>query len=120
MKEFMLNESDVYDLYLEQIRDIERRDLVDMDKYSAIRMAVSELNANDSFDANVERLRIHYEKPSNEECQQDFEEKGIDLNELFYGNHQRVMNFSDVLAKALENIGLNNICGKSRKPCRDI
>lgn len=102
MKEFMLNESDVYDLYLEQIRDIERRDLVDMDKYSAIRMAVSELNANDSFDANVERLRIHYEKPSNEECQQDFEEKGIDLNELFYGNHQRVMNFSDVLAKALE------------------
>ena len=102
MKEFMLNESDVYNLYLEKIRDIERRDVVNMDKYGAIRMHVPELNPNDDFDINLERLRLQYEKSTLEECKSYFEKKEIDLDELFYGNYKRVKNFSDVLAEALE------------------
>ncbi len=62
MKELMLNNSDVYNLYLEKIRDIERRDVINMDKYSAIRMNVPELNPNESFEMNLEYLRKHYEK----------------------------------------------------------
>jgi hypothetical protein len=102
MKELMPNNSDVYNLYLEKIRDIERRDVVNMDKYSAIRMNVQELNPNESFDANLEYLRKHYEKQTAKECQDFFEQQGIDLNELFYGNNERVKNFSQVLAEALE------------------
>ena len=104
MKEFMLSESAVYDLYLEKIRDIERRDVVNIDKYSAIRMNVPELSPNDSFDINLERLRMHYEMQTKEACKLRFEDegKGIDLDELFFGNQKRVMNFSDVLADTLE------------------
>jgi len=99
----MLSNSDVYNLYLEKIRDIEGRDFVNMDKYSAIRMQVSKLNPSESYETNLEYLRNHYEKISSEECQDFFEkEQGIDLNELFYGNNERVKNFSQVLAEALE------------------
>lgn len=103
MKELMVNNSNVYTLFLEKIRDIERRDVINMDKYSAIRMRVSELNPDDNFEANLERLRIQYEKQTLQECQDFFEnEEGIDLDELFYGNNERVKNFSQVLAESLE------------------
>ncbi|GAP71389.1 hypothetical protein SAMD00024442_11_53 [Candidatus Symbiothrix dinenymphae] len=102
MHELMLPQSAVYKFYLEKIRDIERRDVVNMDKYSAIRMNVPELNPNDNFDTNLEHLRVHYEKQTNEECQTYFETEGIDLEELFYGNNERVKQFSQVLADALE------------------
>ena len=103
MKELMLNNTNVYDLYIEKIRDIERRDIVNMDKYIMIRGRVSELNSNDSFDTNLERLRVRYEMQTLKECQDFFEqEEGIDLDELFYGSTDRVKNFSQVLADALE------------------
>jgi hypothetical protein len=103
MKELMLKQSDVFALYLEIIRDIERRDVINMDKYSAIRMHVPELNPNENFESNLEYLRKHYENNTGNECQDFFEkEKGIDLNELFYGNKERVKIFSDVLAEAVE------------------
>lgn len=103
MRELMLKNSDVYNLYLGKIRDIERRDVINMDKYSAIRMNVPELNPNENFDMNLECLRKHYEKRTIKECQDFFEnEQGIDLNELFYGNNARVKSFSQVLAKELE------------------
>ncbi|MDR1170751.1 MAG: putative virulence factor [Prevotellaceae bacterium] len=102
MKELMLPQCAVYNLYLEKIRNIERRDVVNMDKYSAIRMNVPDLDPNDSFDVNLERLRKHYEKTTVEECQEYFTSEGIDLDELFYGNNERVKNFSQVLAEALE------------------
>ena len=103
MSEMMLNNTNVYDLYLEKIRDIERRDVVNMDKYIGIRIKVPELNPNDDFNTNLERLRVSFEIPTIEECQEFFEQKEkIDLNELFYGNVDRVKNFSQVLADALE------------------
>lgn len=102
MNELLLKQSDVYNLYLQKIRDLERRDLVNMARYSAFRMRVPELNPNDKFEVNLERLRATYEKSSLEECQHFFEqEEGIDLNELFYGNFDRVKNFSEVLSEAL-------------------
>jgi hypothetical protein len=102
MKEMMLSQSVVYTLYLEKIRDIERRDVINMDKYSAIRMNVPELNPNNNFETNLVHLQSHYEKSTKEECQVYFEEEGIDLEELFYGNNERIKNFSEVLAEALE------------------
>lgn len=108
MKELMLNQSDVFTLYLAKIRDIEHRDVVNMDKYSAIRMAVSQLNPNESFENNLFCMREHYhlDRLSLKECQDYFEDKsgdfGVDLNELFYGNAERVKVFSRILAEELE------------------
>ena len=108
MKEMMISKSNIYHLYLSKIHDIERRDVVDMDKYSGIRMSVKGLNPNDSFNINLEKLKEHYAKNSLEECQTFFEMEGIDLNELFYGNNDRVKNFSKVLAETLEEYWFNH------------
>jgi len=103
MKELMVRQSDVFDLYLEKIRDIERRDVINVDKYGGYRLKVPELNPNDNFETNLERLRVKFEFSTLEECQNFFEkEEKIDLNELFYGDAERVKNFSQVLAEALE------------------
>ncbi len=116
MRELMLNSSDVYNLYLTKIGDIERRDVVNMDKYIGLRLQVPNLNPNESFDTNLEFLRIQYEKRSLEECQDYFEiEMGIDLNELFFGNKERVKSFSQVLAKELEIYWLNIHMAKSQR-----
>jgi hypothetical protein len=121
MRELMLKNSDVYNLYLGKIRDIERRDVINMDKYSAIRMMVPELNPNENFDINIECLRKHYEKRTIKECQDFFEnEQGIDLNELFYGNNVRVKSFSQVLAKELETFWFEDYKFKNQQNLSEI
>ena len=121
MRELMLKNSDVYNLYLGKIRDIERRDVINMDKYSAIRMMVPELNPNENFDMNLECLRKHYEKRTIKECQDFFEnEQGIDLNELFYGNNTRVKSFSQVLAKELETFWFEDYMFRNQQNLSEI
>ncbi len=121
MRELMLKNSDVYNLYLGKIRDIERRDVINMDKYSAIRMNVLELNPNENFDMNLECLRKHYEKRTIKECQDFFEnEQGIDLNELFYGNNARVKSFSQVLAKELETFWFEDYMFRNQQNLSEI
>lgn len=116
MREFMLNSSEVYALYLSKIRDIERRDVVNMDKYSGIRIQVPNLDPNLSFQENLENLRKHYEKSSIEECQHFFEnEMGVDLNELFYGNNERVKSFYQVLALELEKFWFEEFLQRNKQ-----
>lgn len=116
MRELMLNNSDVYNLYLNKIRDIERRDVINMDKYSGIRLQVSSLDPNLPFQENLESLRKHYEKSSLTECQHFFEnEMGIDLNELFYGNNERVKSFYQVLANELERYWFEEYMQKNQQ-----
>lgn len=121
MNELMLNQSDVFALYLEKIRDIERRDVINMDKYSGYRLKVPELNPNDSFETNLERLRVKFEMQTLKECQDFFEkEEGIDLNELFNGNAERVKNFSQVLANALETYWFDTYMLENRQKLANI
>ena len=121
MRELMLKNSDVYNLYLGKIRDIERRDVINMDKYSAIRMNVPELSPNENFDMNLECLRKHYEKRTIKECQDFFEnEQGIDLNELFYGKNARVKSFSQVLAKELETFWFEDYMFRNQQNLSEI
>jgi hypothetical protein len=105
MKEFMISEGEIYSLYRKKIYDIEKVETVNMEKYIAIRMNTPELDSDESaegFERNLERLRTKYEKASKEQCQADFEAEGIDLTELFYGNKERMKNFSQILAEELE------------------
>jgi len=116
MRELMLNSSDVYNLYLVKSRDIEFRDVVNMGKYSGIRLQVPSLDPNVDFNTNLELLRIQYAKRTIQECQEFFEnELGIDLNELFYGNKERVKSFSEVLAKELETYWLKDYMAKGKQ-----
>lgn len=101
MQDLMLSNSDVYKVYLQNIRDIERRDVKNVDQYAGYRSQMPDLDPNDSFENNLERVRRRFEMSSVKECQAFFEGQGIDLHELFYGNSERVKNFSQVLAEAL-------------------
>ena len=121
MKELMLNNSVVYNLFLEEIHKIERRDIVNMDKYMAIRINVPEINPNVSFESNLEYLRKHYETSTAKECRDFFEkEQGIDLNELFYGNNERIKNFSQVLAEALEKYWFERYMSENQQNLAEI
>lgn len=114
MDELILSQSTVYDLYHKIINDLERKDIVDLSKYSAIRMNVSKLSSNKSFDENLECLKEHYEHESIEECKDHFDSEGIDLNELFYGNNDRVKSFSRVLAESLETFWFDEYMNQNR------
>lgn len=120
MKEFMLPQSEVYRIYLKKIRDIERRDVINLDQYSAIRLNVEGLNPSDNFETNLDRLREHYEKPTKEACKAYFESEGIDLNELFYGNNDRVRNFSQMLANSIEAYWFDDYLQESNETLSEI
>ena len=114
MKELMLKSSDVFNLFLEKIRDIERRDVVNLDRYSMVRIRVPKLDPAASFEENLQHLGKFYEKDNLDECRELFEKEfGFDLNELFFANRERVINFSQVLANELEQHWFNNWMPKS-------
>lgn len=103
MKEFMLDEGSVLELYRKKIDDIEHRDVVNMDIYSTYRIQVPVVE-NDTVDAYFERLCAHYEKNSEEQKQQfrvELEAKEIDLDELIHGNSDLIKNNAQQLAEAL-------------------
>lgn len=121
MKELMLNNSDVYQLFVAKISDIEQREIINMDKYSAIRMRVTDLNPNDSFDTNLEYLRKQYEMESTDQCRNFFEnEQGIDLNELFFGNNERVKSLSQILAKELQVFWFDHYMLKNQQNLNEV
>jgi len=103
MKEFMLNESSVLELYRKTINDIEHRDVVNMDIYSIYRIQVPVVE-NDTGNTYFERLCSHYEKTTEEQKLQfraELESKQIDLEELIHGNKDLIKNNAQQLAEAL-------------------
>ena len=103
MKEMMIDESSVLDLYRKKIEDIEHRDVIHMDIYSTYRIQVP-VAANDTTDIYFDRLCTHYEKTSDEQKKQfrtELEEKGVDLEELISNNSDLIKNNAQQLAEAL-------------------
>lgn len=103
MKEFMLDEGSVLELYRKKIDDIEHRDVVNLDIYSTYRIQVPVVDG-DTVDAYFERLCVHYEKTTEEQKQQfraELEAKEIDLDELIHGNSDLIKNNAQQLAEAL-------------------
>ncbi len=122
INEFLLDEGSVYKLFRQKLDEIERRD-VNMGKYNTIRINVPELNPNDLFDQNVERLFIHYEKKTEEQRQQfltKLESEGIDLQELFYGNNDRIKNYSQQLSDTLIEFWLQDITHNEKPVTKQI
>ena len=115
MREFMLDEGSVHELYKKKVDDIEHRDVVNMDIYSTYRIQVP-VKGTDTIDTYFERLCTHYEKSSDVHKQQfrlELEAKKIDLEEFISGNADLIKNNAQQLAEALLEywfvyIGQNN------------
>lgn len=103
MKELMLDESAVLEIYRKKIDDIEHRDVVNLDVYSNYRIQVP-VRANDTVASYFERLCSHYEKTTVEHIDHfraELEAKGVDLEELISGNSDLIKNNAQQLADAL-------------------
>ena len=103
LKELMLDEGSVLELYRKKINDIEHRDVVNMDIYSMYRIQVPVVE-NDTVEAYFERLCAKYEKTTKEQKRQflaEIESKQIDLEELIHGNSDLIKNNAQQLAEAL-------------------
>ncbi len=103
MKELMVDEGSVLELYRKKIGDIEHRDVINMDIYSMYRIQVP-VDENNTVDAYFERLCVKYEKTTEEQKQQfriELESKRIDLETLIHGNSDLIKNNAQQLAEAL-------------------
>lgn len=103
MKELMIDEGSVLELYRKTVDNIEHRDFIHLDKYSTYRQKVPVLN-DDIVETYFERLCLHYEKTSEEQkqvFQAELEGLHIDLNELISKNSDLIRDNAQQLAEAL-------------------
>ena len=103
MKDLMIDEGTVLELYRKVVDNIEHRDVVNLDKYSTFRQQVPVLK-DDTTDTYFERLCLRYEKTSEEQKQvfrAELESLQIDLNELITNNSDLIKNNAQQLAEAL-------------------
>lgn len=115
MKELMLEESIVLELFRKKIDALEHRDVINMDIYSTYRMEVP-VQKDDTAEKYFERLCIRYEKTTEERknaFREELEAKKIDLEELIKGNSSLIKNNAQQLSEALleywhEYVSLND------------
>ncbi|MBE0573679.1 hypothetical protein IH575_02125 [Candidatus Dojkabacteria bacterium] len=115
MKELMLDESTVLELFRKKVDALEHRDVVNMDIYSTYRIEVP-VDKDDTAENYFERLCVRYEKTTverKEEFRAELEAKMIDLEELIKGNSNLIKNNAQQLSEALlefwfEYVALND------------
>lgn len=103
MKELMLDERSVFELFRKQIDNIEQRDNVNLGPKIIYLIQVPVIEG-DTPDSYFVRLAAHYEKNSEEDKAQfrsDLEKQGVDLYELIHRNADLIKNNSQQLAEAL-------------------
>ena len=115
MKELMLDESTVLELFRKKVNALEHRDVVNLDIYSTYRIEVP-VEEDDTAEKYFERLCVRYEKTTEErreEFRAELEARQIDLEELIKGNSDLIKNNAQQLAEALleywfEYVALND------------
>ena len=122
MKELMINEGLVLQLYRNKIDDIEHRAVVDLDIYSTYRQNVP-VEEGDTVESYFDRLCIHYEKITDEQKQLfrfELESKDIDLEGLIDQNSDLIKNNSLQLAELLLEYWLTNADLNDKKTIQQI
>jgi hypothetical protein len=115
MKELMIDESIVFELFRKKVDALEHRVVKNMDIYSTFRIEVP-VEKEDTAEKYFNRLCVRYEKTTEErkeEFRAELETKKIDLEELIKGNSDLIKNNAQQLAEALleywfEYISLND------------
>jgi hypothetical protein len=108
MQKFLLKESFIYNYYLTKINDIQLIEKANLSEYVAIRMANPELKHSDPnmdeqalFDYNFAILQKRYNEHDAAKLRKYFDDKGIDLKELFFGETNVIKSNSVILAEGL-------------------
>lgn len=122
MKELMIDESTVIDLFRKKIDDLDHRDMINLDIYSNYRIDVPVIE-NDTVDSYFKRLCSRYEKNTDdriEEFKKKLEEEKIDLEILIRGNNDLIKNNAQQLADALLDYWLEYISLSDKKVIQQI
>jgi hypothetical protein len=122
MKELMIDESTVIELYRKKIDDIEHRDVINMDEYSTFRQKVPVVE-NDTVVNYFERLCAHFEKNTVEQKAQfrtELESLNINLDELINGNSELIKNNALQLAEVLLEYWLTYITLIDKKTIQNV
>jgi hypothetical protein len=122
MKELMIDESAVLELFRKKVDALEHRSFVNMDIYSTYRIEVP-VEEYDTPEKYFERLCRRYEKTTEErkeEFRAELEEKQIDLEELIKGNSDLIKNNAQQLAEALLEYWFEYIALDNRHTIRQI
>ena len=122
LKELMIDEGAVLELYRKTINNIEHRDVLNRDKYSTFRIHVPVM-PNDTAKTYFNRLCVHYEKTTEEQKQlflAELEDKQIDLEELIQGNADLIKNNAQQLAEALLEFWLSYVNQNDKVTIRQV
>lgn len=122
MKDLLIGEHHVLDLYKNHIQDIEQRDIVNMDNYNTIRMHVPTI-PDDSVDSYFERLCHHYEKNTDAQkiaYKNQLIEDGIDISALLSMSGNLVKNTADQLANTLIQYWLDHLISGNHLTLKEI
>ncbi|MFM9947415.1 MAG: virulence factor SrfC family protein [Saprospiraceae bacterium] len=111
---FVVRESTVYNFYKDELRRVELIEKSNITSYVLIRNSNPELGIKKSFDENVSVLMKTYYLENKEGVEQYFLEKGINLNELFYGEVNSLKNNSLILAEGLRDFWFSNYLHRER------
>lgn len=109
IQKLLIKESEIFNFYREQLRNIELVEETDINGYATIHIANPDLITvtskedwkSEFYEKNIEILQKSYSIPNREEVEQYFEEKGINLMDLFVGAANNIKTNSRVLAEGL-------------------
>lgn len=108
MRTFMIAERDIYNFYHDKLTGLELIENSNLNKYIFFRESSPALSNTKTYDENIEVLRTTYHLRDKSEVESYFEEKEIDLKELFYGELNSLKNNSIALAEGLRDYWFEN------------
>jgi hypothetical protein len=106
LKSFLLTESEIYNHYRSIINSLDSKLEIKLNEYATIRMRVPEINSEASFNDNLSLLAKAYEFKDIKDCEKYFRSENINLEELFFGQTNKLKLFSVQLAEGLKSYWL--------------
>ena len=107
MQDLVLKERNIYNVFHQEFQKTTLQEKKDLSKYVYVRMKAVGLSPKNDFGENLAILAKAYEMTP-EDCQQYFENRGLDLQELFSGTDDGMKNISQSLAELLESYLFND------------
>ena len=114
IRRLSIQESHVYNLYKETLQDPSLNNKQNINVYILIRKTVTGLSENKEYEENMVELIRYTGLPNAVEVEEYYAKKGVDLNELFYGDMNRLKSASEILAENLKKKWFEEYLNKER------
>lgn len=114
-----ISEGNVLNHYRGIINSLDSNLEIKLNEYSTIRMKVPKLDTESDFNTNLALLTEAYEFSDLNKCEEFFKSENINLEELFYGQFNRLKMFSIQLAESLKKYWLEECRNNISRPTKE-